>query len=82
MGQEGDSKIKLVFEKQESINSPLTGFSKFVPLSKNKLEPNVKAFAIQCKEYGKRWSQKVKGNPKAMPTPEEILLGLYRWLCS
>ena len=40
-----------------------------------------KTFADSRLEYGFTWSEKVKGYRSVFPTPEEMLIGLYKWLC-
>ena len=47
----------------------------------NKSYSNVKTFTDKYWEYGGLWSKEVKKNSSSFPTPEEMLLGLYKWLC-
>ena len=44
----------------------------------------MQTFAKECLEYGYLWSVKIKGKKQgelALPTTEELQLGLYKWLC-
>ena len=40
-----------------------------------------KTFADSRLEYGLRWAREIKKNVNAFPTPEEMLIGIYQWLC-
>ena len=42
---------------------------------------NIKTFADKYWEYGNLWSKEIKTSSNSFPTPEEMLLGLYKWLC-
>ena len=40
-----------------------------------------KTFADNRLEYGITWAREIKGDVEAFPTPEEMIIGLYKWLC-
>ena len=62
-----------------SKNSPLDDMTKsVVEIEENK----TKTFADNRLAYGITWAREIKGNVEAFPTPEEMLVGLYKWLCN
>ena len=68
--------------EQESTNTSarphqLDHFNKSI--EKNKID--ALTFANHIMEYGFKWAREVKGHPLELPTPEEMLVGLYTWLC-
>ena len=40
----------------------------------------LKSFADGLVAYGFMWSFEIKHDKKCKPTPEEMLVGLYKWL--
>ena len=41
-----------------------------------------RTFADSRLEYGLMWGRLIKEDEDAFPTPEEMLIGLYNWLCN
>ena len=58
------------------------------PIKEEKLETKdgkeiiTKTFADSRLQYGKTWAVQVKQDEDAYPSPEEMLIGLYKWLCN
>ena len=45
-----------------------------VDIEKNK----TKTFTDNRLQYGITWTREIMGDPEAFPTPEEVLVGLYK----
>lgn len=73
----------ICFERIKSnYSSKCTELSAFtMPIEAESNNNMEQYFANNWLEYGNLWSQKIKNNNLALPTPEEMLLGLYQWLC-
>lgn len=74
-----------VISRQNTVistkNHTIDNFAKSIIDSKSSQEPNDATFANTWLEYGNIWSRKVKNDILALPSPEEMLIGLYEWLC-
>ena len=45
-------------------------------------EKKTRTFADNRLQYGFLWAREIKVDQEAFPTPEEMLVGLYKWLCN